>query len=203
MDRSGIAKSRSRAPNQARIQDGFQDGVMTYLIYLYRLTGKDVYLKAARRVADLFIRAQNPNGSWSGLYDVKAKKSRIADNEKVWQGGEFDDGAIRRPFWSLVLMYHVTKDEKYLKPLPKAANWIIQAEKEQVPAPVIAGLVHYQFVTIHPFYDGNGRTARALATLILYRHGYGLGRLQPGRSLRPGSGGLLRSAADTPSPQLL
>ena len=55
-------------------------------------------------------------------------------------------------------------------------NWIIQAEGEGVPAPVIAGLAHYQFVTIHPFYDGNGRTARALATLLLYRHGYDLGR---------------------------
>jgi Fic family protein len=55
-------------------------------------------------------------------------------------------------------------------------DWIAWAEKEQVPAPVIAGLVHYQFVTIHPFYDGNGRTARALATLILYQHGYDLGR---------------------------
>ncbi|MEJ5198038.1 MAG: Fic family protein [Anaerolineae bacterium] len=54
--------------------------------------------------------------------------------------------------------------------------WIAQAEKEGLPAPVIAGLAHYQFVTIHPFFDGNGRTARALATLILYKHGYDLGR---------------------------
>ena len=54
--------------------------------------------------------------------------------------------------------------------------WIKQAEREGLPAPVVAGLTHYQFVTIHPFYDGNGRTARALATLILYRHGYDLGR---------------------------
>lgn len=54
--------------------------------------------------------------------------------------------------------------------------WIGEAESEQLPAPIIAGLAHYQFVTIHPFYDGNGRTARALATLILHRHGYDLGR---------------------------
>jgi len=54
--------------------------------------------------------------------------------------------------------------------------WIALAEREQTPGPVVAGLAHYQFVTIHPFYDGNGRTARALATLLLYRQGYDLGR---------------------------
>lgn len=54
--------------------------------------------------------------------------------------------------------------------------WIARAERERVPVPVIAGLAHYLFVTIHPYFDGNGRTARALATLILYKHGYDLGR---------------------------
>ena len=53
-------------------------------------------------------------------------------------------------------------------------GWFKSAEKEQLPAPVAAGLMHYQFVTIHPYYDGNGRTARLLATLILSRAGYGL-----------------------------
>ncbi|MFH1742120.1 MAG: pectate lyase, partial [bacterium] len=115
-------------PNHARIQDGYQDVPMAYLIYLYRLTGKEQYLDAARSVGDLFIEAQNPNGSWSGLYDVELKKGLIADNHEVLQGGEFDDGAIRRPFWSLLLLYHVTKDEKYLSPLVKCADWIINAE---------------------------------------------------------------------------
>ena len=55
--------------------------------------------------------------------------------------------------------------------------WINSAEKEQVPAVIIAALAHYQFVTIHPYYDGNGRTARLLATFILHRNGYGLNGL--------------------------
>jgi len=53
-------------------------------------------------------------------------------------------------------------------------RWAQEAEKEGVPVPLIAALVHYQFVTIHPYYDGNGRTARLLATFILHRGGYGL-----------------------------
>ncbi len=53
-------------------------------------------------------------------------------------------------------------------------RWVKNARKEEVSPPVIAALLHYQFVTIHPFYDGNGRTARLLATFILQRDGYGL-----------------------------
>lgn len=35
-----------------------------------------------------------------------------------------------------------------------------------------AAITHYQVVFIHPFIEGNGRTARALATLLLYTLGY-------------------------------
>jgi Fic family protein len=55
--------------------------------------------------------------------------------------------------------------------------WINATEREQVPAVIIAALAHYQFVTIHPYYDGNGRMARLLATFILHRNGYGLNGL--------------------------
>jgi Fic family protein len=44
----------------------------------------------------------------------------------------------------------------------------------KLPVPIIAALAHYQFATIHPYLDGNGRTARLLTTLILRRAGYGL-----------------------------
>ncbi|HZJ18122.1 MAG TPA: Fic family protein [Patescibacteria group bacterium] len=35
-----------------------------------------------------------------------------------------------------------------------------------------SGVVHYELVRIHPFIDGNGRVARALSTLILFKEGY-------------------------------
>ncbi|MEN6356898.1 MAG: Fic family protein [Armatimonadota bacterium] len=61
--------------------------------------------------------------------------------------------------------------------MKKMVAWINAAEIEQVPAVIIAALAHYQFVSIHPYYDGNGRTARLLATFILHRSGYGLNGL--------------------------
>lgn len=42
-----------------------------------------------------------------------------------------------------------------------------------LPAALAAALGHLEFVAIHPFNDGNGRTARCLARLILARGGFG------------------------------
>lgn len=42
---------------------------------------------------------------------------------------------------------------------------------------LMAGIAQFQLVHIHPFLDGNGRTARLLSTLCLYRQGYDFKRL--------------------------
>ena len=51
-------------------------------------------------------------------------------------------------------------------------SWI--KENEELPCPIVAAITHYQFATIHPYYDGNGRTSRLLTTLILHLGGYDL-----------------------------
>jgi Fic family protein len=40
------------------------------------------------------------------------------------------------------------------------------------PGPVVAALAHFGLISIHPFEDGNGRTARLLADLILQQTGW-------------------------------
>lgn len=50
--------------------------------------------------------------------------------------------------------------------LRKLLNWLNDTSRSAHPV-IIAGLLHFQFVSIHPFSDGNGRTTRALTSLYL------------------------------------
>jgi len=53
----------------------------------------------------------------------------------------------------------------------------INSPSDQDIHPVLkSGCVHYELVRIHPFVDGNGRVARVLSTLILFKEGYDIRR---------------------------
>lgn len=56
-------------------------------------------------------------------------------------------------------------------------NWLKDSEEKEINPVLVAAVAHLEIAAIHPFNDGNGRTARALATLILYQRGYGFRRL--------------------------
>lgn len=51
-------------------------------------------------------------------------------------------------------------------------SWLNSEEGKNVHPLLRAGLLHYELVRIHPFTDGNGRTARAMALLLLFLEGY-------------------------------
>ena len=55
------------------------------------------------------------------------------------------------------------------------ALWL--RESDDIHPILKAGIAHVHLVAIHPFWDGNGRTARGLATLILQRSDFGFQKL--------------------------
>jgi len=70
----------------------------------------------------------------------------------------------------IVYMPPEAKDVPVL--MARLITWINQEDK--LPVPLKASIAHYQYATIHPYYDGNGRTARLLTTLILHLGTYDL-----------------------------
>jgi Fic family protein len=74
---------------------------------------------------------------------------------------------------NIIYMPPESKDVVLL--MGELVGWVNdQLAEKEFPAPLIAGIAHYQFATIHPYYDGNGRTARLLTNLIHHLSGYGL-----------------------------
>lgn len=56
--------------------------------------------------------------------------------------------------------------------LDELEDLILWVEKSEAPPIFKAGLFHHQFVYIHPFEDGNGRTCRLTTALIFLKHKY-------------------------------
>ncbi len=128
------------------------------------------------------------------------KALEFADFISDDDGIRIDEAVIRQIHWFLMKGIHDT----HLKPgqYRTGPNWIgdqgakIYESPFHVDVPILmrefsdwlatdeeispllkAGIAHVHLVAIHPFVDGNGRTARLLATLFLQRHGYGFRRL--------------------------
>ena len=73
-----------------------------------------------------------------------------------------------------------TREAEYIPPEAKDVEPLLKeliswfGSHEALPAPVLSAIISYAFVSIHPFDDGNGRTARALATYVLMLYSYDL-----------------------------
>lgn len=94
-------------------------------------------------------------------YEGKNKPTKYREGQNVIRAGK-------------LVVYIPPKADDVPGLMADLVKWIKDSVSGDLPIPIVAGLAHYQFATIHPYYDGNGRTARLLVTLILHKYGYGL-----------------------------
>lgn len=106
----------------------------------------------------------------SGIKSTPAIDKNGNKTEKKTTPGEYkllpnhvlqSDGKIHK----YVEPIHVASEMEYL------CNWIIENIDKLHPV-IVASIVHYNMVRIHPFDDGNGRGARILMNLILVEKGF-------------------------------
>jgi len=69
--------------------------------------------------------------------------------------------------------------QPYFLPKLMEEYFVFYHERKAIFLPVVlAAEMHERLVTIHPFLDGNGRTARLVMNLILLRHGYPIANIK-------------------------
>ena len=111
---------------------------------------------------------------WRG-YEIIKEKEFISTNILVELQGmiEHNKAGIRKnPGTKLInsktgeVIYTPPQDEKEIRDLLKNLEDYIN-ENDDVDPLIKMALIHYQFESIHPFYDGNGRTGRILNVLYL------------------------------------
>ena len=106
------------------------------------------------------------------ILDVQKFVEKGASEEKIGLRGPMPPGVIFAVYDSL------TGEPDYIPPeyidIPELLDELVEYVNTTDDHPlIVAAVVHYQLVTIHPFEDGNGRTARLLSGYVLDINGYG------------------------------
>ncbi|MBN1871070.1 MAG: Fic family protein [Candidatus Omnitrophica bacterium] len=94
--------------------------------------------------------------------------SGVFRNRQVFVGKRIFDGTTFKE----IVEYMPPKTEEVPQLIKEFIGWLNLDKAWEINPVLLAGVVHYEIARIHPFIDGNGRTARLLATLILYLSGF-------------------------------
>lgn len=90
--------------------------------------------------------------------------SGVFRNRQVFVGKRVFDGTTFKE----VVEYMPPKTEDVPRLVQEFIDWLNLDKSWGINPVLLAGIVHYEIARIHPFIDGNGRTARLFATVILY-----------------------------------
>ncbi|MFH1855904.1 MAG: Fic family protein [Candidatus Omnitrophota bacterium] len=96
------------------------------------------------------------------------KNCGVFRDKQVFVGKRIFDGTGFREI--VEYMPPKTKDVPQLT--AEFLKWLNSDNTKEINPVILAGIVHYEVARIHPFIDGNGRTARLTASLILYKSGF-------------------------------
>ncbi|NDV28593.1 Fic family protein [Desulfovibrio sp. JC010] len=68
-------------------------------------------------------------------------------------------------------VFHYCPPEQVAQEMDNLVEWYQEYSNNDIPPEMLAAWLHHRFVLIHPFQDGNGRVARALASIVLIKAG--------------------------------
>ena len=107
-----------------------------------------------------------------GVHDVQKLVEKGASKEKIGLRGSMPPGVLFAVYDSKSGRPDYIPPEYIDIPdlLDELVNYVNTTDDHPL---IVATIVHYQMVTIHPFEDGNGRTARLLSGYILDINGFG------------------------------
>ena len=118
----------------------------------------------------VLARSDDPNFSWTAEL-VRTVHYHVLGATVARGAGRYRDREVAvMDAGSLATRYEPPVSEALPRLLDDLADWL--NDHADTPAPVLAALVHVRIAGVHPFRDGNGRTARVLATLAMCRAGY-------------------------------
>jgi Fic family protein len=111
----------------------------------------------------------------ASLRDYQEMKAHNAGLKMViWEARDKDRILTERFIRDLnriILVENFEKPSEDGKMMKDLVEWYNKAEKSHELHPIeLAALLHYRFIRIHPFEDGNGRVARLLVNYILLKH---------------------------------
>lgn len=66
---------------------------------------------------------------------------------------------------------YLPPDDRDVKPMLKGLFNFLEKNSQKIDPLILAGIFHKEFVVIHPFIDGNGRTARLATKVLLAKMG--------------------------------
>lgn len=75
------------------------------------------------------------------------------------------------------VMYRPPSAKKVPVLVSELLEWVKKATREELHPVIVAGLLHLEFASIHPFTDGNGRTTRLLTQLHLTQRNWDLKKI--------------------------